>query len=160
MLNVNEAPTLVTAPSTCTVPEDTTVGTVLSTCNVTVTDPDILDTPNQIVTVFQTQGAPGLKYDYDGTRKLMVIGPGLNFETNPTVSLRLLLRDDGAPNSVVEVTLVVQITDVNETPTLSNLAVTRQVSEDAATSTAITPGEANARGRGGRGALARCVARR
>ena len=139
VLNVNEAPTLSTTPSTCTVPEDTPVGTVLSTCNVTIADPDTLDTPKQSVTVFQTQVAKGLKYDYDGTKKLIVIGPGLNFETDPTVSLRLLLRDDGAPNSVVEIVLVVQISDVNEMPQFTNLDAARSVSEDATPGTTITP---------------------
>ena len=140
ILDVNEPPILTTMPSTCTVPEDTPVGRYLDICNVTISDPDTKEDPLQEVVVFQTQESlGGMRYDYAVTQKLLVIGSGLDFETNPTVSIQLTLRDDGTPTSIVQKTLVINIGDVNEPPMFLNLGVARSVSEDATPGTTITP---------------------
>jgi ficolin len=81
VINSNEPPVLSTSPSTCNVPENTPAGTKINTCNISVTDPDVLDMPRQVVTVFQTQSSSGLKYD-SFLNKLVVFGNGLDYETS------------------------------------------------------------------------------
>ncbi|MEZ5944657.1 MAG: M36 family metallopeptidase [Planctomycetaceae bacterium] len=113
--DVNEAP--VVTPATFTIPEHTANTTVLGT--ISSTDED---QPPQNLTYSITGGNTGNAFDIDpNTGELFVNdSAAVDFETIGVFNLTISVTDDGAPNRTGTAAVTVNLTDINDAPTVDD----------------------------------------
>jgi len=118
ILNVNEEP--VVADQTFGVPENSSIGTAVGT--VVVTDPETAQTHTFTILTGNTGDAFVI-----GTTSgaITVATPAaLNFEGQQTFTLEIEVKDSGTPQEVTTGTITINLSDVNETPVISDATFT------------------------------------
>lgn len=89
-----------------------------------------------------TGSADNANFEVDGSN--LKIKVSANFEAKNTYAIRVRTTDDGSPPAFYEEAMTVSITNVNETPTISDIA-NRTINEDTSTgSIAFTIGDVDA----------------
>ena len=113
LTDVNEAP--VVDPATFTVAENSADGTAVGT--VTFTDADAGQTHTFAITAGNTGGA----FAIDPATGAITVADSaaLDFETTPTFALTVEVTDDGTPPLSGTATITVNLTDVNEAPSIT-----------------------------------------
>jgi len=130
--DVNEAPTVSLANTTTTLPEDTDTSSRLSVADIVVTD-DGLGT-----NILSLSGDDASLFEIDGMVLYLSAGAVLDYKTNPQLDVTVevddatvgVTPDDTAPLSI-------EVTDVNEAPTVSLENTTTTLPEDTDTSTRL-----------------------
>ncbi|MCC9604622.1 cadherin domain-containing protein [Blastopirellula sp. JC732] len=125
--DVNEAPTIDTAPTGGNIDENSAPGTavILTGGSFTSSDPDNADGAGlqNLTYAFDTNGDGGGLFVIDGATGAISLASGksLNFESMPnTFDLKVVVTDDQTPAlSSTPVTVHVVINDVNEAPVLN-----------------------------------------
>ena len=112
LLDVNEAPVF-TSPPSVTLKEDAGEGTVVGVATATDTD------AGQQLS-YSISGSAASKFTIDSTSGQIKVASGakFDFESQPTFSITVKATDNGSPAESVSTALTLQITDVNESPTI------------------------------------------
>ncbi|MCS6883292.1 MAG: cadherin domain-containing protein, partial [Chloroflexaceae bacterium] len=126
--DVNDPPTVTGA--TFSIAENSPAGTAVGT--VTATDPDL---PPQTLTYSITAGNTGGAFAINaGTGQITVAG-ALDFETTPSYALTVQVCDTGTPSQCGTGTVTINVTDVNEAPTVTG--ATFSIAENSPAGTAV-----------------------
>ena len=110
VVDVNEAP--IVNADTFTVADDSGPGTAVGT--VTSTDPDAGQTQSFAITAGNTGGP----FAIDPATGEITVATTVDFETTPSYSLTVEVTDDGTPALTGSATITVNVTNVNETPSI------------------------------------------
>jgi Cadherin domain/Bacterial Ig domain/RTX calcium-binding nonapeptide repeat (4 copies) len=100
-------------PATFTVAENAAAGTDVGT--VTFTDPDAGQSHTFAITAGNTGGA----FAINPTTGAITVAQPPNFEATPSYSLTVEVTDDGTPALSGSATITVNVTDVNESPSIT-----------------------------------------
>ena len=100
-------------PATFTVAEDAAAATTVGT--VTFTDPDAGQTHTFAITAGNTGGA----FAIDPATGVITVAQPLDFETTASYSLTVEVTDDGTPALSGTATITVNVTNVNEPPSIT-----------------------------------------
>ncbi|MCA9029169.1 MAG: VCBS repeat-containing protein [Planctomycetaceae bacterium] len=126
--DVNELPTIALTPVVSTLPEDAATTPRVKVADILVSD-DALGTNTLSLT-----GADASLFEINGTELFLIAGAILDFETNPVLDVTVEVDDaalGGTPDD--SDSLSIDITDVNEFPSLFLTPVVTTLPEDATT---------------------------
>ena len=135
--DVNEAPEFPGATDTRTIPENTPAGQNIG-APVAATDPDDGDT-----LTYTLEGTDAASFDIVATSGQLQTKADLDFETTPsytvTVSVRDSKDDNGNTDTATddEITVTIAVTNANEPPAFSGATATLEVPENTAANTDI-----------------------
>jgi subtilisin-like proprotein convertase family protein len=130
--DVNEAPTVALANATTTLPEDQDLTAALKVADIVVTD-DALGTNDLALS-----GADAALFEIVGTELFIKAGTALDFETAPQLNVTVEVDDTTVGATPDDTTgFVLDITDVNEVPSLELTNIVTTLPEDTDTSAAI-----------------------
>ncbi len=120
--DINDAPVINDA--TFSVDENSANGTAVG--SVPVTDPDAGDSHVYSIPVGNTGGA----FAIDNAGNITVANSAaLNFETTPVFTLTVQVRDQGGTGIIDTATITVNLNDINDAPTATNLTTTSVYNE-------------------------------
>ena len=125
--DVNDAPTV--APATFTVAENASNGAVVGTVAATNVD------SNQTLTYSITGGNTGNVFAIDPATGQITLTGALNFETTATYSLTVQATDNGTPVLSGQATITINVTNVNEAPSVTPATFT--VAENTSAGTVV-----------------------
>ncbi|MGC8742442.1 MAG: Ig-like domain-containing protein, partial [Verrucomicrobiia bacterium] len=129
VIDVNEAPVI--SPQTFTVPENSANGTAVGT--VLATDPDNGQTLNYQIISGNTNGAFAIN---SANGQITVANSAmLNYETAPVWTLVVSVTDNGSPNLTSSATITINLSNVNEPPTVNS--ATFSIDENSAPNTVV-----------------------
>ena len=111
LTDVNDAP--IVNPATFNIADDSAAGTVVGT--VTFIDPDAGQTQSFAITAGNTGGV----FAIDPSNGEITVATAVDFETTPTSSLTVEVTDDGTPTLSGSATITVNVTNVNEAPSIT-----------------------------------------
>ena len=124
--DINDAPVINDA--TFSVDENSANGSAVG--SVPVTDPDAGDSHVYAITVGNTGGA----FAIDNAGNITVANSAaLNFETTPVFTLTVQVQDQGGTGIIDTATITVNLNDINDAPTATNLTSTSFYNEGDAT---------------------------
>src|SRR5207245_2452437 len=129
--DVNETPT-VTSGATGSVAENNTAGATVYTA--TATDPDTT-APNKTIS-WSLGGTDASAFAIDATTGIVTINGVANFEAKSSYSIDVIATDGGGLTNTKTVT--VNVTDVNEAPTVSSGATGSVAENNTAGATVYT----------------------
>ena len=125
---VNDAPTV--TGFTASIPENSALATVVG--SVSVSDPDVGDTFSYALTNGNTGGA----FAIDASGQITVANPAaLDFETNPVFTLTVQVQDQGGTGLTATGTVTVNLTNVNEAPSITGF--TTSLAENSTAGTVV-----------------------
>jgi hypothetical protein len=129
LIDINEAPTM--SAQTFSINENAAAGSAVGT--MIATDPD----NGQTITYSIQSGNTGTAFAINATSGAITVNnsAALNFETNPTFTLVIRALDNGTPALSVNANAVINLSDINEAPTMS--AQTFSINENAAAGSAV-----------------------
>ena len=125
--DVNEAPVVTAQNAAFTVAENATNGTAVGT--VAATDPE-----NDRLTFAITSGNTGNVFNINGTTGAITVAGTLDHETTPTYTLTVRASDASLSDMA---NFTVNVTDVNEAPTVTAQSSAFTVAENAANGTTV-----------------------
>lgn len=126
--NVNEAPAI-TSAATATVVENTDLTTEVY--KVVATDPDASTT-----LTYSLGGADAALFTIDGATGSVKLKAAADFETKAKYEINVIATDNGNPALSATKAVTVNVTDVNEAPTITS-AATAAVAENAVATTEV-----------------------
>jgi Ca2+-binding RTX toxin-like protein/acid phosphatase family membrane protein YuiD len=127
--DVNESPTVSLDAPVTTLAEDFDTSNRYKVADIAITD-DTLGT-----NVLSLSGADASLFELDGNELYLIAGANLDFESHPQLDVVVSVDDDELPGSPEDsVSLSIDITDVNESPTVSLDAPVTTLAEDFDTS--------------------------
>ena len=130
--DVNEAPTVSLTNLVNTLTEDTDTSSAIKIADIVITD-DALGTNNLTLA-----GADAAAFEIVGTELRLKAGTSLDFETKASFDVTVQVDDVAIPGSPDDTALhTLNITDVNEAPTVSLTNTVPSLAEDTDTSSAI-----------------------
>ena len=130
--DVNEAPTVSLTNLVNTLAEDTDTSSAIKIADIVITD-DALGTNNLTLA-----GADAASFEIVGTELRLKAGTSLDFETKTSFDVTVQVDDAAIPGSPDDTALhTLNITDVNEAPTVSLTNLVNTLTEDTDTSSAI-----------------------
>jgi hypothetical protein len=127
LTNVNEPPTV--SPQSFSIAENSAAGTTVGT--VAATDPDA----GQSLTYSILSGNTGNAFQITSTTGVLKVATqsALNFEVTPSYSLVVKVQDNGTGSLSSQATMTIVLTNVNESPLISNQSFTVPVTPPAGT---------------------------
>jgi hypothetical protein len=129
---VNDPPTVTLQNMTTTFPEDTDTTARIKVADIVVAD-DALGT-----NVLSLSGTDAALFEIDGTELYLSAGASLDFETNPVLDVAVEVDDAALPATPEDsAALAIDVTDVNEAPTVTLQNTTTTFPEDTDTTARI-----------------------
>jgi len=114
LTNINDAPTI--EDKTFSITEHSAAGTTVGT--IVAVD---VDRPAQTLSYAIVEGDANGVFEITSSGVLKVVKPTLlNYETNPTFTLKVRVTDNGSPSLSDEATITVNLTDGNDPPAVTD----------------------------------------
>ncbi|MFI4874670.1 MAG: cadherin domain-containing protein, partial [Blastopirellula sp. JB062] len=140
--DVNEDPVF-DGPFVINIAENLSSGVVGA---VSATDPDAADddptptNPENAALTYSFDGVNDSRFSIDSsTGDISIVnGSVFDFETEPQITLNVLVEDAGNPTGSHTATVTVNITDVNETPEIDDPSYTGEIEENSSGGTQVT----------------------
>ncbi|UUO08799.1 cadherin domain-containing protein [Blastopirellula sp. J2-11] len=145
--DVNEDPVFDNDPFVFGFDEDKTSGVVGS---VTATDPDAADdtptatNPENATLTYSFTGTLDSRFAIDSaTGEISIVADSqFDYETEPTISLEVMVEDAGAPVKSHTATVTINIADINEAPEFGEDSYSGQIDENTSPGTVVVLGTA------------------
>ena len=130
--DVNEAPMFADATADRSIDENSAEGTPVG-APVTATDPDAGDT-----LAYSLSGDDAMYFSVDDMGQIMVGADAmLDYEDKSIYSVMVIATDGGGLTATTDVTVTINVKDVNEAPMFADTTATRSIDENSAAGTAV-----------------------
>ncbi|KAI6645822.1 protocadherin Fat 4-like [Oopsacas minuta] len=133
--DVNDNSPSITGISTVTLPENTTLNTVVF--NLTITDADSEENGEVTVVIVDGNQAGSFLLEHNDTNAIIILERNLDFEVSRSHILRLRATDGGDPARITSLDLHVTVLDINDNTPMCSPEITNTLREDVPINTQV-----------------------